>query len=306
MLFSQKHYATIPHKRAHHELIYDEKNKVILMTGGSSPSEDGKTFPFFNDVWAYDGVSWKYKGEAGDKRSGMRLAYDSKRKKIFSFGGFSDNGSLDDLRVFENNEWKTIARLPEMKAAEPGFVYDESRDRLIAFGGSSAMGQVNNTTWEWDGTSWKKFEGQSPEGRQAFAMIYDNKRKRTVLYGGADGNRKVFADGVWEFDGMAWKNIVTETNPGERISPGYAFDSKRNLFILFGGISKGELKNDLWAWDGTSWKLLSTDGPSKRTMGYMAYDKDRDRIVLFGGRLGWPNDVDDTWEWNGKQWNEAK
>ena len=78
-------------------------------------------------------------------------------------------------------------------------------------------------------------------------MAYDSKRNKTILYGGTDGGRNIFNDGVWEFDGVEWKNSKTEYNPGERISPGYAFDSKRNLFILFGGISKGELMNDLWS-----------------------------------------------------------
>lgn len=295
-----------PYKRAHHELVYDELNKSVVMTGGSTPLNEGHSFKFFNDIWKYTDKGWSKITNAGDERSGIRLAYDTKRNIIYSFGGYSNGNSMDDLRILENNQWKIISHLPEMKATEPGFVYDISRDKFIAFGGSAALGIVNNTTWEWDGISWKKFKGKAPEGRQAFAMVYDSQRNKTILYGGADGNRKNFTDGVWEFDGIEWKNILTENNPGERISPGYAFDSKRNLFILFGGISKGELKNDLWAWNGNEWKLLSFDGPSKRTMGYLAYDKARDKIVLFGGRLGWPNDANDTWEWDGTKWNEMK
>lgn len=293
-----------PYKRAHHEMVYDENSKSVLMMGGSTPLQGGNSFTFFNDIWQFNGTVWRKIGNIGDARSGIRLAYDTKRHKIYSYGGYANNSSLDDLRILENNQWQTISHLPEMKAAEPGFVYDIARDKLVTFGGSAARGKVNNITWEWDGIVWNKFEGKSPEGRQAFAMVYDSKRKQTILYGGADGSGNTFKDGVWEFDGTTWKNIIVENNPDERISPGYTFDSKRNLFILFGGISKGELKNDLWAWDGTTWKLLSTDGPSKRTMGYLAYDKNRDKIILFGGRLGWPNDADDTWEWDGVNWSK--
>lgn len=292
-----------PYKRAHHEMVYDEHSNAVLMTGGSTPLNGGQSFKLFNDLWKYTNSVWSKAGNAGDERSGIRLAYDTKRNKIYSFGGFtSNNQSSGQLRVLENNGWKILADLPDMKAAEPGFVYDIARDKLIAFGGSAARGLVNNTTWEWDGAAWKKFEGKSPNGRQAFAMVYDSKRHKAILYGGADGNGTIFNDGVWEFDGTVWKNIVTENNPGPRISPGYAFDSKRNLLILFGGISQGALQNDLWAWDGQAWKLLSTEGPPKRTMGYLAYDKVRDKIILFGGRLGWPNDADDTWEWDGVKW----
>ena len=295
-----------PYKRAHHEMVYDESRKSVLLISGSTPLNGGQSFKLFNDIWNYNNNGWIKITTAADERSGIRLAYDSKQNKIYSFGGFtSDNQSSGQLRVLENNNWKILTDIPEMKGTESGFVYDIARDRFIAFGGSAARGVVNHITWEWDRTSWKKFEGKSPDGRQSFAMAYDSKRNKTILYGGTDGGRNIFNDGVWEFDGVEWKNSKTEYNPGERISPGYAFDSKRNLFILFGGISKGELMNDLWSWDGKDWKLLSTEGPSRRTMGYLAYDKERDKMVLFGGRLGWPNDAGDTWEWDGKKWSEV-
>lgn len=296
-----------PYKRAHHEMVYDESSKSVILVGGSTPLDGGQSSKFFNDIWRFSNGGWDKIANAGDERSGIRIAYNTRQNKIYSFGGFiATNQSSGQLRVYENGKWKILSDVPDMKATESGFVYDKSRDKFIAFGGSAARGEINNITWEWDGISWKKFEGHSPDGRQAFAMVYDDKRNKTVLYGGVGDNRKTFTDGVWEFDGMAWKNTITANNPGERISPGYAFDSKRNLFILFGGISKNELMNDLWSWDGKEWKLLSTGGPSKRTMGYLAYDKERDKIVLFGGRLGWPNDAGDTWEWNGETWSEVK
>lgn len=292
-----------PPKRAHHHLVYDEANRLILMTGGSTPLDEGKSGMMFNDIWSYDGKGWKSLGTAGDKRSGMALAYDSKRKKLYSFGGWSDGNSLAELRVMENGDWVTLSNHSEMKASEPGLVYDVARDRLVTFGGSPGMGLVKSTTWEWDGTAWKKFEGVGPDGRQAFAMVYDDKRKRTVLYGGMGTSfDQTFGD-TWVFDGSSWTKVA-DTGPGPRTSPGYTYDSKRGLFILFGGNSKG-IVGDTWAWDG-EWKKLADTGPPARAMGHLAYDKHRDRVILFGGRLGWPRDADDTWEWDGKQWNEIR
>ncbi len=276
------------------------------MTAGSTPLNGGSSFDMYNDIWKFDGNTWKQSGVAGDKRSGIRMAYDSKRNKLFSFGGWFEGNSLGDLRVMENGEWKILSNMQEMIAAEPGFVYDSDRDKLIAFGGSMRRGITGNTTWEWDGSSWKKFEGKSPSGRQAFVMIYDSKRKKTVLFGGSDTSGKRLND-IWEFDGTKWDSIpVKGANPGSRISPGSAYDSKRGLLIIFGGISGDGIKADTWSWDGKEWKQLATSGPSARVMGYMAYDKKRDRIVMFGGRLGWPNDANDTWEWDGKEWREIK
>jgi len=151
-----------------------------------------------------------------------------------------------------------------------------------------------------------KFEGKSPEGRHGFAMVYDSKRNKTVLYGGMNGSGKTLDDGVWEFDGKEWKNIRPTISPGLRFQPGYAYDSKRGMLIIFGGGGKdGVDKSDTWGWNGTKWELLADNGPSARVMGKMAYDKNRDRIILFGGRTGYDDNAD-TWEWDGTRWKEIK
>jgi hypothetical protein len=295
----------VPPLRAHHALIYDGLQETILMTGGSTPIDSGRSSVTYNDLWNFDGREWKSKGSAGDERSSFRLAYDSRRKKIYSFGGYSEGRSLSDLRVLENNNWKMVADLPQMKAAEPGFVYDEERDRLIVFGGSAARGETNAATWEWDGSNWKKLEGAGPEGRQAFMMVYDSKRKKMILFGGMGNSPEKAFNDTWEYDGKQWAK-VNEQGPGPRFAAGYTHDTKRGLFIIFGGIENQKRAGDTWSWNGTEWKKLADDGPPARAMGYMEYDKKRDRIVLFGGRMGWPIDANDTWEWNGKQWTQIK
>lgn len=298
---------SLPPKRAHHELVYDEASKAILLTAGSTPLNGGESYAFYNDLWRFDGTKWKKLGIAGDQRSGIRMAYDTKRNKLFSFGGFANNQSLADLRVMENGEWKTLSNDTAMKAAEPGFVYDTDRDKLIAFGGSAGRGLVNDNTWEWDGSSWKKFESPGPEGRQGFVMTYDQKRKKTVVFGGMDGVGKLFNDDVWEFDGVRWEKIPGNgTGPGPRLSAGFTYDSKGGRMLIFGGISNQISRADTWSWDGQQWEKLADQGPPARVMGYMAYDKHRDRVVLFGGRREWPNDVNDTWEWDGSEWREVK
>ena len=189
-LFIYAQQNMLPPVRAHHSLVYDEQAKAVLLTGGSTPLDGGNSFRMFNDLWKFDGTKWSLIGTAGDERSGIGLAYDSKRKKLFSFGGYTtDTGSRSEFRIFENDDpiaigWKNLSSIPGLKAAEPGFVYDSNRDRLVLFGGSSGPGKANGETWEWDGIAWKKFEGSSPDARQALAMIYDAKRKKTVLFGG--------------------------------------------------------------------------------------------------------------------------
>lgn len=258
-------------------------------------------------MWRFDHNGWNKIGNKGDERSGMRLAFNTQNNKIYSYGGYTaTNKSNGQLRVFENGDWKILTDLPEQKSSEGGFVYDSGRDHFIAFGGSSSRGVVNGITWEWDGSTWQKFNGESPAARQGFVMVYDIQRKRTILYGGMDGNGKIFDDGIWEYDGLQWNNIKNPLMPPPRMMPGYAYDSKRGLLMVYGGAdSKGNLE-DTWSWNGIVWKKLADQGPSPRVMGSMAYDKHRDRLVLFGGRLGVSGDADDTWEWDGKQWLEME
>jgi len=84
-----------------------------------------------------------------------------------------------------------------------------------------------------------------------------------------------------------------------------AYDSKRQLIVLFGGMSMGvgNVGADTWEWNGAAWTQQAEPGPTARQSHVMAYDSNRDRSVLFGGfehQTGMA--LADTWEWNGSMW----
>ena len=155
-LIAQPAAGTVPPKRAHHAIVYDDAAGRVLVTGGSSPYENGNCCAMFNDLWAYDGTRWTALPPSGTHMSGMRLAYDSRAKRVVSIGGWIGGQSKNDLRALERDMWTPLAPLTDMPAAEPGFVYDSRRDRFVAFGGSAARGQANGDTWAFDGTAWTK------------------------------------------------------------------------------------------------------------------------------------------------------
>lgn len=296
-----------PPVRAHHSVFYDEVGKRILLTGGSTPLDGGQRFDMFNDLWAFDGTTWKALPPSGVRMSGMQVAFDSKRKRLVSFGGF-DGGSRGDIRVLENDTWKTLGVHAEMPASEPGFVYDVKRDRFVAFGGSAGMGKAYSDTWEYDGATWTKLSVAGPSARGGPVMVYDEWRGVTVLFGGmapvAPGQPPSPLGDTWEFDGAKWTQRTT-AGPAPRFGAGSTYDSKRGLVLVYAGGGIGG-KSDLWGWNGTAWKLIAEGGPEPRSMGYMAYDKQRDRVVMFGGRKGWPNDLNDTWEFDGTTWRRIE
>lgn len=300
--------AQSPPRRAHHALIYDPVRERVLLTGGSTPLNGGQSFAFFNDLWAFDGTGWRWISESGDKISGIRLAWDVPRARVLSFGGYMGR-PVGLLRTLDGDQWSTLGDQSEGAAAEPGFVFDLRRNRLVAFGGSAGHGQAQGTTWEYDGGAWSAVAAAGPSARQAHAMIFDEKRGRVVLYGGMGtgpaGQPPPSLGDLWEFDGSTWA-VRAALGPEARHSSGAAYDAKRGLLILFGGVGSGGFLGDTWSWDGTAWKKLADSGPEPRAMGYLAYDSKRDRIVLFGGRKGWPDgDLNDTWEWDGVAWRRV-
>ena len=291
-----------PMQRAHHALVYDAHLERVLLIGGSTPLDGGNRYEFFDDVWAYDGVSWKRLHSSGVRRSGERVAYDSKTRTVYSFGGFDGSEPVNDLRRFDGNAWHSLPPLAGHPVAEGGAVYDARRDVLVVFGGWAGQQKTHGDTWEFDGTSWKRIDVAGPPPRQAFSMIYDAARNRTVVFGGFGSDPRTPLGDTWEYDGKEWKQVATD-GPSPRHSAGYAFDSKRGRMILFGGYTPAGHTGDTWSWDGRAWRQLSTEGPPARGMGQLAYDAKRDRVVLFGGRAGFPNgDRKDTWEWDGSRW----
>lgn len=299
-----------PPKRAHHALVYDGQRQRVLLTGGNVPIEGGKSSASFNDLWEFDGMRWAALPSSGLEVWGMRLAFDSRRERVVSFGGISNRRALSDVRVLEKDVWTIVGQHSNMPAAEAGFVYDSRRDRFVAFGGTAGDGSAYGDTWEFAGSTWARVAMQSPPARQGHAMVFDERRGRTVVFGGTgpykDDQQPPRLGDVWEFDGRRWSARQFASGPGPRTSPGAAYDSKRGVTVMFGGVDGSGFLADLWTWTGAEWRKLadaSSAGPAPRATAQLAYDPKRDRVVLFGGRNGWPDgDLNDTWEWDGATW----
>jgi Galactose oxidase, central domain len=303
---------SIPPARAHHAMIYDPDDGRVLLVGGSTPVDGGKRFQFFGDLWAFDGAAWRQLPSSDSQRSGVALARDSRRRRILSFGGYSGAAPFDDVRELEGGLWRSVGWILADAAAEVGFIFDERRNRFIAFGGSGSSGHAFGDTWAFDSTGWSRLPvaGPAPAARQGHVTVYDINRGRTIVFGGmAAGTggreRPPLLNDVWEFDGARWVERRALA-PSRRSGSGAAYDSKRGITIVFGGDGEDGVLGDTWSYDGTTWRKLSDAGPEPRAMGYLAYDVKRDRVVLFGGRKSYPNgDLNDTWEWDGVAWKRV-
>lgn len=153
-----------------------------------------------------------------------------------------------------------------------------------------STGCCNQKTW-----AQKSTIGPSP---RSTALAYDHARMKTMLFGGYNGSSGGGIDNqTWLWDGAVWSPANPSTKPTARRSHNLAYDSDRQVTVLFGG-EAGTLKQDTWEWDGTDWTPRSTSGPGARQNFAMTYDSQRHVTILFGGQTG-TGYIDDTWEWNG-------
>ncbi|MCX6844303.1 MAG: hypothetical protein NTX53_18745 [candidate division WOR-3 bacterium] len=132
-------------------------------------------------------------------------------------------------------------------------------------------------------------------------IAYDSKRRRIVLFGGANGPD--YFNDTWEWDGQDWIMVATQ-GPSPRAFGVLVYDEARADVLLFGGIdSYGDTYDETWVWDGSAWSQKQVSGPSGRYHCACAYDSGRQRVVLFGGTGGSSDVYNETWEWDGGQWS---
>jgi hypothetical protein len=95
------------------------------------------------------------------------------------------------------------------------------------------------------------------------------------------------------------------SGPSPRYGHAMAYDSARDVTVLFGGWVTGAYSAEAWEWSASNgegaWTLRATSGPGSSYGHAMAYDAARGVTVLFGG-FNATSRHGETWEWNGTLW----
>lgn len=102
-----------------------------------------------------------------------------------------------------------------------------------------------------------------------------------------------------------WQQVSTPTAPTSRGAHSMAYDSHREVVVLFGGNASSAScsPNDTWEWDGMAWNpAVHSVAPPARSYSSMAYDPVRREVLLFGGWNCSGQALDDTWTWDGISW----
>lgn len=180
--------------------------------------------------------------------------------------------------------------------------YDRQRGVTLLHGGNDDHDTLSDL-WEFDGTNWTRRSTSGP-ARQGHGVAFDESRGVLVLFGGdgpTDSGMTTWGQ-TWEWDGAQW-TLRSSAGPSARRAHAMAYDAARQVVVLFGGWSAGELGNT-WEWDGNAWTQRSSSGPAAREHHRMVFDRNRGVTVLFGGQTPCSSTVyDDLWEWDGTGWS---
>jgi len=235
--------------------------------------------------------------------------YDSKRQVMVMLGI-----NVDPLtpQTWEWNgaTWNQMTGPGPEARGYAAMAFDSARGVSVLFGGDNLNKQDLGDTWEWNGSAWQFRTTNGPSPRTDHAMAYDSERMRTVLYGGQAGVDTFLPASTWEWDGNIWVRAGVNGPPRRRYFHAMAYDAKRKVTLLFGGVASLDgttfgFPTDTWAWDGAAWSQVATNGPSARYRPKMVYDSQRELVVLLGGEsaLDINTELSDVWEWNGSRWS---
>lgn len=203
--------------------------------------------------------------------------------------------------------WRLLSEAGPDARYTHGMAYDAHRQTVVLFGGDDSGGARCNDTWELppSGAWQRRSLRTSPPGRVNIhqSMVYDTARRRIVLFGGlGDG----YLNDTWFYDGVEWAETTMGTRPPARDSHAMAYDSRRQVTVMFGGYSASAgYMNDTWEYDGSEWTERTDVGrPTSRFGHAMAFDPLRGVTVLVGGG-GADGVLSDTWEYDGVAWRRV-
>ncbi len=188
--------------------------------------------------------------------------------------------------------------------------YDKSRDRLILFGGaefSNGKLEEPSMVYEWDGSTWTRFDASGPCGRRGHGWVFDEDRKETLLIGGVcEGriNKDSAVFDLWSWDGRAWIQHNSQCPVKE---PEAVYDPVNKRILVYGASNNKTAINDntasvfeLWEYKSNIWKMLTADGPAIVSSRMISFDSERSILVI---------PVFDqkkmiVWEWMANSWEK--
>lgn len=206
----------------------------LVVTGGRYRDGSTLTYTLRDDLWAFDYKTEKWLELNQSKvrpsgRANATMVYAAKLDALLMFAGNTSTSGLQIVPqndtwkyTFSDSKWTKIdAPGPPSKRLWGAGVWDNKRERLVAFGGGDASAFANtakyfNDLWALKVTatnvSWSRIDSKSndkPDRRFWAAMAYDSQSDRYLMFGGHDDKALGNRNDLWAFtpDNGQWLSI---------------------------------------------------------------------------------------------------
>jgi hypothetical protein len=246
--------------------------------------------------------------------------YDPTLQRVVIVGGDNElkSGRRDRVWSWSGARWEPATDSGPTARGNPGAAYDARRRVAVVTGGMARAAndssyEVIGDTWEGGATGWKRITGADIAPRDHHSMVFDERRRTVLMFGGILGDRSTpWQSDTWELRTEGWVRIATDGPPG-RGRTAMVYDSQRGHVVLFGGVGgapSGQPQpwfNDTWVWDQSGWRNVADGGPRARYAHGMVFDERAGVVLLYSGAAAHRDaPLTDMWQWDGERWTEIR
>jgi hypothetical protein len=247
-----------PVARSFGAVARDPDRGTIVVHGGLTG--DGTAL---NETLEWDGRDWSVRTwtDAGPgPREGAGLAWDEPGERLLLFGGAVDFEQLPDTWAWDGTSWTQVATSGP-PARFVSLMTDVRLGGILLQGGHWVNGNDGGfyaDTWSWDGVAWTEEQATPGPGPRVNAPgAWDPNRDGVVLFGGGTGFDTPLAADTWVWNGT-WSELELGTAPPARNGHALAYDERRGVLVLVGGLDRpgGSQELDVWELDPNGWRQV--------------------------------------------------
>lgn len=241
------------------QLAFDQLRGVAVLLGGNAFSPEN--YPAC--LWEWDGDVWReISADLAHVPKGGVLWYWNVQRQCLSllFGTFTGTpSSHGSLWHWDGKKWSEERFFNSITDSGRGwtYAYDSLRGVVVAHCPYVDRGKSEDwetpgvsSTWELHGLEWRRIASSIKGPRQECqTFCFCEAIGRVVCFGGGvtvSADPPVAYNSTFEWDGRDWRQVLPSIVPPARAGTSMAYDSDRQVIVMFGGSGAWAANFDTW------------------------------------------------------------